>query len=278
VSAHIEKENAGLKLLRPAFVHAPMSAYRDEFEALKTKTTQLEEQLEEREARIGNLEQKLAEKGRGWATFGGGVVATLGVVGCAGAMLVLFSARKADAGAVQPQVPAQTELRVPDRLATAAASATPVVPVDPANLCSRLGIRLTVDGSDAEAPAVDKQDASMTKYRKNGDRAVAIHVGGGNLYVHGWGTDMPTNIGSSKMSLFDITTKGESGGYTLARDGRSLLDVQGNDGKNSWGRFEADMSRVDDVTRTPAFGTPVVRVRGNFCLPFRAGDPHDTGP
>lgn len=44
------------------------------------------------------------------------------------------------------------------------------------------------------------------------------------------------------------------------------------------GRFEADMSRVPDVTRKPPFGTPVVRVRGSFCLPFRAGDPRDTAP
>src|SRR5262249_36395780 len=124
-----------------------------------------------------------------------------------------------------------------------------------------------------------------TKYLRNGRRAVYFTVTGfsggddsGNLYIHGWGSDLPSDIGTSKLTLFDIVTRGETGGYTLARDGRSVLEVLDSDGKHMWGRFEADMSHVAEVTQTPPFGTPVVRVRGNFCLPFHPGDPADTRP
>lgn len=293
-----------------------MSAYRDEYEALRTRTERLERELEERDARIAGLEERLgdndalverlrgviddrtAKPTRRWATFGAGIAATLGVVGVVGAAVTLLGARKADAAPhverVAPAVTLPALPPAPDGLPSSqAGEAAPLPPIPPGNLCARLGIRITVDGSDAEALATGDRDGSGTKFRRNGDRAVYFGVAGfngagksadatdgktGNLYIHGWGSDMPANVGTSKMTLFDIMTKGESGGYTLARDGRSVLEVMGNDGKNAWGRFEADMSRVADVTRPPAFGTPVVRVRGNFCLPFHPGDPHDTGP
>ena len=72
--------------------------------------------------------------------------------------------------------------------------------------------------------------------------------------------------------------KGAASGYALARDGRSVLEVTGSNREHVWGRFEADVSKVDDVTRRPPFGTPVTRVRGAFCLAAHADDPKDTAP
>ena len=274
------------------------ASYRDENESLRARNAQLEAELIEREVRLEALEQKLGDndavldrlrgivdqrspKAGRFTSFACGVLLTVAAVGAVGGVVTVVGARRASAAAPPAQ---NAPSAAPDRL-------PPVLvrdshpPIDDKNLCARLGIRVTVDGEDAEAPAKSDADGSGTKYRRNGDRATYFSVGGwtrgadgGNLYVHAWGSDMPGDVGTSKLTLFEIKTKGEPGGYALARDGRSVLEVLGHDGKNAWGRFEADMSRVPDVTRAPPFGTPVVRVRGNFCLPFRPGDPKDTGP
>jgi hypothetical protein len=98
------------------------------------------------------------------------------------------------------------------------------------------------------------------------------------MYVHGVGGYLPGDLGSSTLSLFTIMVKGDHGGYTLARGGRSLFVVDRSDGTRIAGRFEADASKVEDVTREPPFGSPVVRVRGTFCLPAQPANPTDTGP
>jgi hypothetical protein len=261
------------------------AAYRDENESLRARNAELETELADRKARIEELEQKIGdndavfERLRGvidqkpakrWSHYGVGALVTLVVLGIAGAGFALTRSKRAEA--------AGSPLEPPRPQAHAQSQAAPATPIDPKNHCERPGIRITVDGSDAEALAVDERDGSGSKYRRNGDRALYFTVNGGNLYIHGWGNDMPGDTGTSDLTLFSIMTKGQDGGYRLARDGRSMLEVIGNDGKNAWGRFEADMSKVDDVTREAPFGTPVVRVRGNFCLPFRKGNPSDTGP
>jgi hypothetical protein len=89
---------------------------------------------------------------------------------------------------------------------------------------------------------------------------------------------LPGDLGKTSLSLLTIMTKGETDGYTLARGGKSVLEVTRSDGRLIAGRFEADVSKVADTTREPPFGTPVVRVRGTFCLPAYPADPQDTGP
>lgn len=163
---------------------------------------------------------------------------------------------------------------------TARAAEPQVVPMPAGDLCATPGVKLTVDGSDAFAPAATTRDQAGHKYRKGGQRSAWFTVNGdeGNLYVHGVGDFLGSDVGPTSLSLLAIVTKGETGGYTLARGGRSFLEVTRSDGAKIAGRFEADMSKVSDTTREPPFGTPVVRVRGTFCLPARPANPNDTGP
>jgi hypothetical protein len=144
--------------------------------------------------------------------------------------------------------------------------------------CSRLGVRLTVDGADGEATARGEYDLAGHKYRRDGSRSPWFTVHGPPLYVHGVGDFLPGDVGKTQLTLITIMTQGETDGYRLARGGKSLLEVLGSDGKRIYGRFEADISKVEDTTVDPPFGTPVVRARGTFCLPARPADPTDTGP
>jgi len=120
--------------------------------------------------------------------------------------------------------------------------------------------------------------AAWTVPLLHGHRSPWFTVTGGAIYVHGVGDFLPGDVGTTKLTLFDVMVKGEEGGYTLARGGRSLLEVTRSDRDRIAGRFEADVSKVADVTREPAFGTPVVRMRGTFCLPALPANPRDTGP
>jgi hypothetical protein len=148
----------------------------------------------------------------------------------------------------------------------------------PEDACARLGVRLTVDGDDAEATARGEHDLAGHKYRRGGSRSTWFTVHGPPLYVHGVGDFLPADVGTTQLSLLTIMTQGETDGYRLARGGKSVLEVLGSDGRRIFGRFEADISKVADTTLEPPFGTPVVRVRGTFCLPAQPADPSDTGP
>jgi hypothetical protein len=166
--------------------------------------------------------------------------------------------------------------------APAAADARPVVTEMPPWVsepdCSRLGVRLTVEGRDAFAPAVGERDRAGHKYRRGGERSTWLHVmSGGPITVHGSGDFMSTDTGHSEHPWLSIQVKGEEGSWELARDGRAVMDVTRSDAELIAGRFEADMSKVTD-TRHPAFGTPVTRVRGTFCLASVPANPSDTAP
>lgn len=143
--------------------------------------------------------------------------------------------------------------------------------------CSTPGVRVTIDGEDAFAPAVAAGDVAGRKYRRGGDRLPWLTVNG-PLYVHANGGFLPGDVGTTNLTLFTMRAKGDERGYTLAKDGRSVLTVTSVDDRFVRGHFEADVSKVDDTTRTPAFGTPVVRLRGSFCLPAKPANPNDTGP
>jgi hypothetical protein len=150
---------------------------------------------------------------------------------------------------------------------------------DPAAVsCSKLGVRMTVDGEDVAVAAQGDGDLAGHKYRLDKSRSPWFTVNGDRVYVHGVGDYLPGDLGSVHLTLFTIMVKGDDGGYTLARGGRSLIVVDRSDGEQIAGRFEADVSKVAEVTRDPPFGTPVVRVRGTFCLKARPADPSDTGP
>lgn len=256
-------------------------SYRDETESLRAKAAHLEEELASREAEVEELRRRLAdqeavftrlegvigqkEKGRSgrWFFVGGLLLASAGV---ASAVFGLRTARSSELPVVAT---AQAPVSVPTPPAAAPLGG---------DLCARLGVRLTVGGEDAEAPAQGPRDLAGHKYRRDGSRSPWFTVNGGPLYVHAVGGYLPGDVGTTQLSLFTVMTKGETDGYRLARDGKSLLEVQGSDGKHIWGRFEADASKVPDTTREAPFGTPVVRMRGTFCLPALPADPSDTGP
>jgi hypothetical protein len=274
-------------------------AYRDERVALQARAHQLEDELKRRDAELDELRQRLSEQDavlarlqgvlarkppsrpKRWPLFAAGAVAFAGLAAAAMMLGRSRGAAAAPAPLAAPSPPAAASAaEVDTEPATSDAfHAPPPTPVAPLHdLCDRLGVRLTVDGSEAEAPAVGDRDQAGHKYRRDGTRAPWFNVDGGNLYIHGWGDFLPGDVGTSRLTMLDIMTKGETGGYTLARGGRSVMHVLTSDGKHVSGRFEADMSRVADVTSEPPFGTPVVRVRGNFCLPALPADPNDTGP
>ena len=141
---------------------------------------------------------------------------------------------------------------------------TPPPPISLEYDCRTPGVRITLDGQDlsksrpqgdpagwlgrqpqdAFAAAVTPDDTAGRKYRRGGDRLPWLTVKPG----------------------------------PLATDGRSVLAITSVDETFVRGHFEADVSKVDDTTRAPAFGTPVVRLRGTFCLPARPANPKDTGP
>ncbi|MFO0736857.1 MAG: hypothetical protein U0270_13310 [Labilithrix sp.] len=144
--------------------------------------------------------------------------------------------------------------------------------------CARLGVHFTVDGHDAFAPAVGERDRAGHKYRRGGDRSTWLHVmGSGPITVHASGDFMASDTGRSEHPWLSISVKGEGGSWELARDGRAMMEVTGSDEELVRGRFEADMSHTPDG-RTPAFGSPVTRVRGTFCLRAVPSNPSDTAP
>jgi hypothetical protein len=155
-------------------------------------------------------------------------------------------------------------------------------PVPKGEICEKPGVRFTINNEDAFAPATSDRDLAGHKYKRGGDRmpwfTVNQSMNHGSLYVHATGGFLTGDLGTTKLTILTIMTRGENGGYELARDGRSVVNVTRSDGKLIAGTFEADVSRVTEVTREPPFGTPVVRVRGSFCLPAFPANPNDTGP
>lgn len=258
-------------------------AYRDEADAARARVTQLEEKLSERETEVAELRKRLGDQEAVFTRLERVVdrkedrrsskrfFVTGSILGVVGVLGGTFSLARAHTS---------TSLQTAPAILQPVQSASPPTPLTPlgADVCSHLGVRLTVAGDDAEAPAKDQHDLGGHKYRRDGSRAAFFTVSGGPLYVHAWGDFLPGDTGTTKLTMLDMMTKGETGGYRLARDGKSLLEVQGSDGKRIYGRFEADVSKVDDVTREAPFGTPVSRVRGTFCLPAKPANPSDTGP
>lgn len=230
-------------------------AYRDDGESLRAKNAELEQE-------VARLREKVKRHDAGRAMLVAGVV-----LACAGIGGALFAPRLARSSPPPPESPSSP-----------AAPPVPVVAHADAPDCAHPGVHLTLGGEDAFAPAAGTRDLAGNKYRRDGSRSPWFTVQGGALYVHGVGDFLSGDVGKTRLVLLDVVTKGESGGYTLARDGKSLVEVTASDGKTIQGRFEADVSKVEDTTRPPPFGTPVVRLRGTFCLPALPANPSDTGP
>lgn len=242
-------------------------AYRDEKESLVARIHELEKELVEQRTEAEALRRRAADRDAVRVPRWLAAMALL-AAGAAGAGVVL-GAGLGRAHAEPPAPPAPTP-PPPARAASAPSRAG-----DP---CATPGVRLDVDGEDAFAPAANDRDLAGHKYRRDGRRSPWFTVNGGPVYVHGVGGFLAEDTGATSLSLLTIMTKGDSAGYTLARGGRSLFEVTRSDGKLIAGRFEADVSRVADTTREPPFGTPVVRVRGTFCLPALPANPSDRGP
>ncbi len=231
-------------------------AYRDELTSLHARAEKLEEDLARRDAEIDELRRRMSERDgpRRWVTLT--AMAAFGIA-LSGAWIATALGRPAKA-APPPGPPAvKSPLRDP---------------------CEKMGVHLNVAGEDADALVSGDRDLAGHKYRRDGSRSPWFTVWGGPIDVHAYGSDQSGDLGTGKLTLLTIATKGEQGGYTLAKDGRSMIEVTVSDGKRIAGRFEADVSKVADTTREPPFGTPVVRARGTFCLPALAADPKDTGP
>lgn len=164
----------------------------------------------------------------------------------------------------------------PPAAVNAVVVAPPVVSSEPD--CAHLGVKLIVEGRDSFAPAVGERDRAGHKYRRGGERSTWLHVmSGGPITVHGSGDFMKSDTGHSDHPWLSIAIKGEDGSWELARDGRSMMEVTRSDDQFIAGRFEADMSKTPD-RRAPAFGSPVTRVRGTFCLQSVPANPSDTAP
>lgn len=246
--------------------------YRDENEAAHARVAELEDRLRARDAEIAELEAKLGDQDavfrRLEGTLDAGkkrsrvpmVLASLAVG--AGVLGVLAISARVTPRAVAIAPPVTT------------VNAAPVIPADP---CARMGVHLTVDGHDAVAVADDPTDKAGHKYKRGGERSAWFTVNG-PLSVHGVGGFLPNDVGTTQLSLLTIKTQGEPTAYALARGGRSLVTVTSRDDRRIVGHFEADVSKVEDPTREPPFGTPVVRARGTFCLAAHPADPNDTGP
>jgi hypothetical protein len=251
-------------------------AYRDEKESLHARIQELEAGLSNRDAELEELRQRSSDQNavftrlqsvldrgaeparRRWPFVAGTVIAALGILGGSFGL-------------------ARSRSLPPAPKAVAAQNAVPAA-LPAADPCARPGVRLSLGGEDAEALASGDRDLAGHKYRRDGSRSPWLTVEGGPLYVHAVGDFLHGDVGTTQLSLLTIITKGETAGYRLARGGKSVVEVMSSDGKHVSGRFEADVSKVADTTREPPFGTPVVRVRGTFCLPAVPADPTDTGP
>lgn len=163
----------------------------------------------------------------------------------------------------------------PPAVVPVAAAAPP--PISLEHDCSRPGVRLTLDGEAVFLPAATESDTASRMYRRGGERMPWLTVRG-TTSVHATGGFMPADVGTTNLTLLTLTVRGEESGYRLAKDGRSVLEVTSVDDQHVRGHFEADVSKVADTTRIPPFGTPVTRLRGNFCLPAKSANPRDTGP
>lgn len=247
-------------------------AYRDETESLRARNAQLEQEVAELRARIADqdavfrrLEGVIDQREKKGSRSGRAVLLGGAALACVGIVAGVFAPRLARSS------PPPMSMPTPIQVSEAAPHAD-------APDCSRPGVHLTLAGEDAFAPASGTRDLAGHKYRRDGSRSPWLTVQGGPLHVHAVGNYLPGDVGTTQLSLLTVITKGETGGYTLARDGKSLVEVTASDGKHIQGRLEADVSKVDDTTRTPPFGTPVVRLRGTFCLPALPANPSDTGP
>lgn len=249
--------------------------FRNENEAAHARVAELEDRLRARDETIAKLEAKLGDQEAVFRRLEGTLDAgkkrtraplALGLVlsGVGAAALAIGVLR---AGHAPPPAAPSAEV-APITTVNAAPLADP---------CARMGVHLTVDGRDGVAVADDPTDRAGHHYRRGGERSPWFTVNG-PLYVHGVGGFLPKDEGTTQLSLLTIKTKGEPSAYTLARGGRSLLTITSRDDQRIIGHFEADVSKVEDPTREPPFGTPVVRARGTFCLAAHPADPNDTGP
>jgi hypothetical protein len=260
------------------------AAYRDETDSLLAKNRALEEKLAEREREIEALRARVsdqeavfdrlenvldakskASRPKRFFAIGGGLAAAVALLGT----LAVARSSKVhplrSAPAVRADVPTNAE--------------SPTVATN--DVCATPGVKLTVDGHDVFSPATEERDRAGHKYRRGGSRSpwftVNSNLENGPVYVHGYGDFLAGDLGTTSVAL-TIMVKGETDGYAVARGGKSMLEITRSDGKLIAGRFEADMSKVSDTTREPPFGTPVIRVRGSFCLPAHPADPSDTKP
>ena len=222
-----------------------MSAYREEDESVRR--------------RIAAVETELTRRRRVWPALALLAIAVSAVAN--GASLV---ASRAHASMPPPPEPVK---RPPASVGGLAPGEDP---------CAVPGVHVTVDGREAFAPARTDRDRGGEKYRRGGARATWLTVNG-PLYVHAWGSDTPRDLGTTKLTMLDLVTEGEKGGYVLAPGGRAVLEVTRAD-THVAGTFEADVARVEEVTHEVPFGTPVVRARGTFCLARVTPNPSDTGP
>lgn len=265
--------------------------YRDETESVHARVAHLEAELAGKTRSVEDLERQLSDQdavftrlegvidnkdagGLGRWSFLGGVLLA-GVIAAGGTASLLH--RPSEPQHVQtqaPDAPPATSL-APSAPERASAAAPPPPPLE---VCKHPGVHFTLAGGDAIAPAQSERDLGGHKYRRDGSRYPWLTVQGGPLYVHAVGDYLPGDLGTTRLSILTLVTRGDTGGYALAHGGRSSLEVQGSDGTHIYGRFEADVSKVADTTRPAPFGTPVERVRGTFCLPAMRANPSDTGP
>jgi hypothetical protein len=254
------------------------SAYRDENATLRATNEQLVRELAARDAELADLRRRRTDQEAVFARLEGALAARRATASRAVPLLLLVGGVVLGVGAVSLRGFAGGPRPAPPLASpppTPQATPAPGARTDP---CATSGVHLTVAGEDAEAPAANARDLAGQKYRKGGDRAPWFTVQGGPLYVHAVGDAMAQDVGVTRLSLLDIRTQGEPMAYRLARDGRSFLEIERADDGKLVGRFEADVSKVEDTTREPPFGTPVVRARGTFCLPRLPANPKDTGP
>jgi hypothetical protein len=144
--------------------------------------------------------------------------------------------------------------------------------------CAEMGVRFTMDGKETRVDADLARDRAGHKFQRDRSRATWVTAFGGPAYVHAVGAATASQLGESDLSLLTIKPAGGQESYALARGGRGVLQITRADGKVIGGRLEANVSPVSDTTREPPPGTPVVRVRGSFCLPAHPDDLSDTGP
>lgn len=259
-------------------------AYRSELTGLQEKAARLEAELRERDEEIARLRKRVQEEDAVFTRLQGVLEDKrrkptrrgLAVGSCVAAVLALIGGWTFARHARTAPGPSST---APDSTPPHEANAADLPPPDEAlGTCSELGVRFTIGNDDVRAKAKGPRDLAGHKYRRGGSRSPWLDVQGDPVYVAIRGDYLPGDLGTTKITLLTVHTQGDATSYVLANGGRSLLQVTRSDGKLIAGRFEVDVSRVQNATSPAPFGTPVERMRGTFCLPAQPADPNDTGP